>query len=194
MIHSSIRYQTQAHPQKWLSPCKGPVNGPCPNLLWFFVRRSTGEGEIWRQCLGIFPAPGRPIKGHTSQGPPSGWSQESFILFPPLWAALTRLKNAEVVCRQPGRAGELYGSTSRWGSHKGLLQPMLQSSQSCSGERGEPWAPCNDQHIPRLSGIPTVKSPAACTDLQPRNTWTSFVWGWGPKHQYHRFLLWHPDS
>lgn len=41
-------------------------------------------------------------------------------------------------------------------------------------ERGEPWAACYDQHIPGPNGIPAVKSLAARTDPQTRNTWKPF--------------------
>lgn len=47
------------------------------------------------------------------------------------------------------------------GLTKAFFSGPYNQTSHVSGERGEPWAACNDQHIPGLSGIPAVKSLAA---------------------------------
>lgn len=101
-----------------------------------------------------------------------------------------RQENAEVVCTQP--------ALCRWaggfhlvpeGLTKALFSRPYNQTSHVSGERGEPCAVYNDQHIPGLSGIPAVKSLAVCTDPPPRNTWKPFVWGWGSEqHHYDKVL------
>lgn len=54
------------------------------------------------------------------------------------------------------------------GLTKTLFSRSHNQTSHVSGERGEPWAACNDQHIPELSGIPAVRSAAVCADPQPK--------------------------
>lgn len=93
-------------------------------------------------------------------------------------------KNAEVVCIQPAFCRWTTGfHLAPEGLTKALFRRPYNQTSHASGERGEAWATCNDQHIPGLSGIPAVKSPVVCTDPQPRNTWKPFVWGWGSEQR-----------
>lgn len=103
---------------------------------------------------------------------------------------LYRAQKCWVVCTHP--------ALCRWacgfhlvleGLTKALFSRPYNQTSHVSGERGEPWAACNDQHIPGLSGIPAVKSPAVCSDPQPRNTWKAFVWGWGSKQHHYNEVV-----